>query len=93
MSASIPKSNGPRGYGASSAHEFSDPFVASVHEVGLRYGRQIALDRVTLAIPAGKRIALIGPDGVGKSSLLSLIAGSRRIQTGTVKVLGGDMAR
>jgi ribosome-dependent ATPase len=68
-----------------------DPFVASVHEVGLRYGRQIALDRVTLAIPAGKRIALIGPDGVGKSSLLSLIAGSRRIQTGTVQVLGGDM--
>ncbi|HUZ90854.1 MAG TPA: ribosome-associated ATPase/putative transporter RbbA [Methylocella sp.] len=69
----------------------SEPFVASVHEVSLRYGRQIALDRVTLAIPAGKRIALIGPDGVGKSSLLSLIAGSRRIQTGTVKVLGGDM--
>ena len=69
----------------------SDPFVAHVHGVSLRYGRQIALDRVSLAIPAGKRIALIGPDGVGKSSLLGLIAGSRRIQTGTVKVLGGDM--
>jgi ribosome-dependent ATPase len=68
-----------------------DPFVARVHEVGLCYGRQIALDRVTLAIPAGKRIAVIGPDGVGKSSLLSLIAGSRRTQTGTVQVLGGDM--
>ena len=67
----------------------SDPFVAHVHEVSLRYGRQIALDRVSLAIPAGKRIALIGPDGVGKSSLLGLIAGSRRIQTGKVKVLGG----
>ncbi|MGO9236487.1 MAG: ribosome-associated ATPase/putative transporter RbbA [Methylocella sp.] len=69
----------------------SDPFVARVRDCGLRYGRNIALDGVSLAIPAGKRIALIGPDGVGKSSLLSLIAGSRRIQTGTVKVLGGDM--
>jgi ribosome-dependent ATPase len=65
----------------------SDPFVASVHEVGLRYRGKIALDRVTLAIPTGKRIALIGLDGVVKSSLLSLLAGSRRIQTGRVEVL------
>jgi ribosome-dependent ATPase len=70
----------------------SDPFVASVNDVGLYYGRKIALDRISLAIPAGKRIALIGPDGVGKSSLLGLLAGSRKIQTGAVKVLGGDMA-
>ena len=68
-----------------------DPCVASVHEVSLSYGKKVALDRVSLSLPAGKRIALIGPDGVGKSSLLSLIAGSRRIQTGRVKVLGGDM--
>jgi ribosome-dependent ATPase len=69
----------------------SDSSVASVNEVSLRYGGTIALDRVSLSIPSGKRIAVIGPDGVGKSSLLSLIAGSRRIQTGRVKVLGGDM--
>ena len=69
----------------------SDPCVASVREVSLSYGRNFALDRVTLSFPSGKRIALIGPDGVGKSSLLSLIAGSRRIQTGKVTVLGGDM--
>ncbi len=37
-------------------------------------------------------VGLIGPDGVGKSSLLSLIAGARKIQQGTVNVLGGDMA-
>ncbi len=37
-------------------------------------------------------VGLIGPDGVGKSSLLALIAGARAIQTGTVEVLGGDMA-
>ncbi len=69
----------------------SDSCVASLREVTLSYGRSFALDRVTLSIPEGKRIALIGPDGVGKSSLLSLIAGSRKIQIGTVEVLGGDM--
>ena len=37
-------------------------------------------------------VGLIGPDGVGKSSLLALVAGARRIQQGRVEVLGGDMA-
>jgi ribosome-dependent ATPase len=68
-----------------------DPWVVRANEVSLSYGENFALDRVSLSIPSGKKIALIGPDGVGKSSFLSLIAGSRRIQTGTVKVLGGDM--
>lgn len=36
-------------------------------------------------------VGLIGPDGVGKSSLLSLIAGARTIEQGNVMVLGGDM--
>lgn len=37
-------------------------------------------------------IGLIGPDGVGKSSLLSLISGARQIQGGYVEALDGDMA-
>lgn len=36
-------------------------------------------------------VGLIGPDGVGKSSLLSLISGARVIEQGNVIVLGGDM--
>lgn len=36
-------------------------------------------------------VGLIGPDGVGKSSLLSLISGARVIEQGNVMVLGGDM--
>ncbi|WP_313498414.1 ribosome-associated ATPase/putative transporter RbbA [Pseudoxanthomonas mexicana] len=66
--------------------------VASVHQVRLRYGDVIALDGIDLDIPAGRMVGLIGPDGVGKSSLLSLLAGVRIIQEGTVQVLGGDMA-
>lgn len=66
--------------------------AARLENVGLRYRKVIALDAVTLDLPAGCVIGLIGPDGVGKSSVLSLIAGSRQIQSGTVQVLGGDMA-
>ena len=66
--------------------------VARLTGVSLHYGRILALDAITLDLPAGKMIGLIGPDGVGKSSLFSLIAGARVIQTGQVEVLAGDMA-
>src|SRR5512132_2663655 len=66
--------------------------VASLRGVGLSYGKTLALDAITLDIPAGRMVGLIGPDGVGKSSLLSLIAGAHAIQSGRVEVLGGDMA-
>ncbi|HJV65675.1 MAG TPA: ribosome-associated ATPase/putative transporter RbbA [Geomonas sp.] len=66
--------------------------VARLSGVSLRFGRTVALDAVELAIPAGRLVGVIGPDGVGKSSLFSLVAGSRKIQEGTVEVLGGDMA-
>jgi len=67
--------------------------VASLQDVGLRYGAVQALDHVTLALPAGCLVGLIGPDGVGKSSLLALLAGTRRMQQGRVAVLGADMSR
>ncbi|WP_442958294.1 ATP-binding cassette domain-containing protein, partial [Pontibaca methylaminivorans] len=65
--------------------------VASVAGLGLRYGRVTALDDVTLDIPAGRMGGLIGPDGGGKSSLLSLLAGARVMQAGDIRVLGGNM--
>ena len=64
--------------------------VAGVSGLTLRYGKVTALDNVTLEIPEGRMVGLIGPDGVGKSSLLSLLAGARVIQQGKVEVLGGD---
>lgn len=57
-----------------------------------RYRKTLALDNIDLNIPAGCMAGLIGPDGVGKSSLLALVAGVRKIQQGRIMVLGDDMA-
>lgn len=67
------------------------PVVAAVADLVLAYGKTTALDHVTLEIPAGRMVGLIGPDGVGKSSLLALLAGARVMQKGDITVLGGDM--
>ncbi|KHL69389.1 ribosome-associated ATPase/putative transporter RbbA [Pseudomonas flexibilis] len=66
--------------------------VARLQGVGLRYGKTRALADIDLELPAQRMVGLIGPDGVGKSSLLALVAGARRIQDGRVAALGGDMA-
>jgi ribosome-dependent ATPase len=58
-----------------------------------RYGRTIALDDVTLDLPRGKMLGVIGPDAVGKSTLLGLLAGVRRQQIGYLEVLGGELRR
>ena len=66
--------------------------VAYLDEVTQRYGKTIALDGVSLAVPNGRLVGLIGPDGFGKSSLLAIVAGARQIQSGTAHVLGGNIA-
>jgi ribosome-dependent ATPase len=65
-------------------------WVVRLEGLSHRY-RRLALADVTLDIPAGRLVGLIGPDGVGKSTLLGLAAGAKRIQQGRVQVLGGDM--
>ena len=73
-------------------HTSSREAVARLREVSLRYGETVALDSLSLEIPSGYMVGLIGPDGVGKSSLLSLISGARAIQSGSIEVLGADMS-
>jgi ribosome-dependent ATPase len=67
--------------------------VAALDAVVHRYRATLALDRVSLVLPADRSVGLIGPDGVGKSTLLALIAGATKIQAGMVTVLGADMRR
>jgi len=68
----------------------ADPCITVVG-TSHRYAGTTALDDIRLDVPAGATMAVIGPDGVGKSTLLGLIAGVRTIQTGSLSVLGGDM--
>ncbi|HDS6408917.1 TPA: ribosome-associated ATPase/putative transporter RbbA [Klebsiella oxytoca] len=66
--------------------------VARLENVSQHFGATVALKDITLSIPARCMVGLIGPDGVGKSSLLSLISGARVIEHGNVMVLGGDIS-
>ncbi len=63
-----------------------------VEALSHHHGKLRALHDVRLDLPAGRVSGVIGPDGVGKSTLLSLVAGARAIQSGRVEVLGGNMA-
>jgi ribosome-dependent ATPase len=65
--------------------------VARIEDVTQRYGETVALDAVTIELPVGCMVGFIGPDGVGKSTLLSIIAGARQVQSGNVIVLNGEM--
>ena len=53
-----------------------------------RFGSTVALDNLTLSLPAGEPIALIGPNGAGKTTLLSLLCGFIKPTNGNVKILG-----
>jgi len=66
--------------------------VAVLRGVGLSYGKVRALSGIDLDIPAGCMVGLVGPDGVGKSTLLALISGAHVVQQGRIEVLGGDIA-
>ncbi|MGO8909326.1 MAG: ribosome-associated ATPase/putative transporter RbbA [Bradyrhizobium sp.] len=67
-------------------------FVAALDGLTQRYGKVTALDGVTISIPANCMVGLIGPDGVGKSTLLGIVAGARQNQSGSAIVLGGDIS-
>ncbi|HUE67930.1 MAG TPA: ribosome-associated ATPase/putative transporter RbbA, partial [Candidatus Acidoferrum sp.] len=77
---------------ASPARAAAGPPVVSVVGVTHRYGKKVvALDDISLDIPSGIMVGVVGPDGVGKSTLLALIAGSKKLQEGKATVLGGDI--
>ena len=65
--------------------------AASIRDVTHKYGNVLALDRISLDIPSGLMVGIIGPDGAGKSTLMALIAGSKKFQVGRVDALDGDL--
>jgi ABC-2 type transport system ATP-binding protein len=69
-------------------HARSAEPVIDARSVSQRYGRKLALDRVSLAVPAGKVHALLGPNGAGKTTLVRILAGLNVPAGGTVTVAG-----
>ncbi len=68
-------------------------YSVDVSNVSHHYQKKAALKDISLQIKQGSTVGLIGPDGVGKSTLLSLIAGVKIIQEGQVEVFGLDMSK
>ena len=62
--------------------------VLTISHLTHRYGKTLAVDDISFSLNRGATVALVGPDGVGKSTLLSLIAGTKKQQTGEIVVLG-----
>lgn len=57
----------------------------SVRSATVRFGSTLALDDVTVEVPAGSVVAVVGGDGAGKSTLLRALAGEVRLESGTVE--------
>ena len=58
--------------------------VLAAHEITVRFGERTVLDRVSLKVASGEVVALLGPSGVGKSTLLRVIAGLLTADSGSV---------
>ena len=62
-------------------------------EVSAGYGDATVLDRCSLAMVTGESLALLGRNGVGKSTVLATLMGQTHLHTGTIRWQGGDLAR
>lgn len=70
----------------------SAPPSLLVEDLSLSFGSIPAVDKVSLAIPAGDIVALVGHSGSGKSTLLRLIAGLERPDSGRVVINGTEVS-
>jgi heme exporter protein A len=58
-----------------------------------RYGERLALTGVTVSVPRGATLAVLGANGAGKTTLLRVLAGLLRPHAGAVRVLGAELPR
>ncbi|HET7792946.1 MAG TPA: sulfate ABC transporter ATP-binding protein [Rhizobacter sp.] len=61
-----------------------------IRNLNKRFGKTVVCDNLNLDIPSGELVALLGPSGSGKTSLLRIIAGLERPDSGTVSFHGAD---
>lgn len=63
------------------------------NQVSKTYGRKVALEQATFAVPEGSVFALLGDNGAGKTTCIKLMLGMTSLQSGQVNVLGLDPQR
>jgi branched-chain amino acid transport system ATP-binding protein len=66
--------------------------MLSISNLDLFYGDAQALERVSLEVPAGEIVAIVGANGAGKSSLIRSIAGIEKVRSGTIEFDGKKIA-
>ncbi len=67
--------------------------MISLHSLTKNFGQQIAVDRLSLEIPAGQIVGLLGPNGAGKSTTLKMLTGMLAPSSGTATICGYDLLR
>jgi ABC-2 type transport system ATP-binding protein len=72
------------------ARAVSTPPAIELEEVSCRFGEVVALDALSLALPAGTILGVIGPSGAGKTTAIRIMTGSIRRTSGRASVLGED---
>lgn len=70
------------------AIEFTNVSYAYPRPAGEPGAARLALDRITLSVPEGQRVGVLGPNGGGKSTLLKLVLGMLPGYTGEIRVMG-----
>ena len=84
---------GPGDNGTQAALPRRSPRTLEVRDIAVRYGRQVALNDVSLTLKTGEIVGLIGPNGAGKSTLIDVITGFQRPQAGTLLLDGRAIDR
>jgi ABC-2 type transport system ATP-binding protein len=74
--------------GTTSLDGMPDTSALEIDELTVRYGDTLAVDHLSLTIPAGQTVALLGANGAGKSTILNAVLGLIATTSGSVRVLG-----
>ena len=90
--------SGPRPYKGNpivteSASVHAPPPAIVLQELGRRYDDVVALDGITLTVPSGTLLGVIGPSGAGKTTAVRILTGGLRATSGFARVLGEDTQR
>src|SRR5215472_18198439 len=70
----------------------SEPQGLVLDQVYAGYGETIVLENIALELPLGETLAVLGRNGVGKTTLLATIMGHTRLRAGTIRFADTDIS-